>query len=158
MTVSQLMTSSTKACSPDMNLAQATELLWTAACGALPVIDAAHKVTGIVTDRDICIALGTRNRLASDLTVAHVMTPAPFVCHADDHIHAALNIMRERKVRRLPVVNGEGKLEGMLCASDVLVHARHDDGSNPELSYENIVNTLRGIYCHSPALCVSSPS
>jgi|SRR5271165_1456561 len=157
MLISQIMTRSTKACSPDMNLAQATELLWTAACGALPVVDRGNKVTGIITDRDICIALGTRNRLASEVMVEQAMSPSPYVCHARDDIHTALHTMRDRKVRRLPVVSAEGKLEGMLCASDVLLHARHDDGSNPVLSYENIVTTLKGIYCHSQAMCACSP-
>lgn len=151
MTVHQMMTRSPKFCSPDMNLAQATELLWSAGCGALPVVNAGQEVTGIITDRDICIALGTRNQRASELTVGQAMSGKLYVCHPGDDIHAALHIMRARKVRRLPVVNNEGKLTGMLCASDVLVHARHDDGSGAELSYENIVNTLRGIYCHPPA-------
>ena len=157
MLISQIMTRSTKACSPDMNLAQATELLWTAACGALPVVDTGNKVIGIVTDRDICIALGTRNRLASELTVEQAMSASPYVCHAGEDIHTALTTMRERKIRRLPVVTAEGTLQGMLCASDVLLHARHDDGTNPELSYENIVSTLKGIYCHSQPMCASSP-
>ena len=153
MTVRQIMTKSPKSCFPDMNLAQATELLWSASCGALPVIDAAQKVIGIITDRDICIALGTRNQRASELTVGQVMSGKLYMCHSDDEIHAALNTMRVHKVRRLPVVNHEGKLTAMLCASDVLLHVRHDDGSGPELSYEDIVNTLRGIYCHRPSVC-----
>ena len=53
--------------------------------------------------------------------------------------------MRLRKVRRLPVVDAAGRLEGMLCATDLLLNARHDDGSRPELSYENVVGVLRGI-------------
>jgi CBS domain-containing protein len=154
MTVQQIMTRSPKYCSPDMNLAQATELLWSAGCGALPVTNDALRVIGIITDRDTCIALGTRDRRASELTVAQVMSGKLYMCHPGDEIHAALNMMRAHKVRRLPVVDNEGKLAGMLCASDVLLHARHDDGSGTELSYENIVNTLRGIYCHTPSACV----
>lgn len=153
MTVHQIMNRSPKVCTPDMNLAQATELLWSAGCGALPVVDAQHKVIGIITDRDMCIALGTRNQLASGITVEQTMSGSPWVCHPGDDIHAALKIMRARKVRRLPVVTHEGKLEGMLCASDILLHARHDDGSGPELSYENIVSALQGIYCHRLPAC-----
>jgi len=148
MTVHQLMTKAPKACSPDANLAEVTEQLWTAGCGALPVVDCAGKVIGIITDRDICIALGTRNAPASEVTAGQVMSGKLYACHPDDEIHAALLTMREHKVRRLPVVTDDGKLVGMLCASDVLIHARHDDGGGAELSYENIVNTLRGIYCH----------
>jgi CBS domain-containing protein len=153
MTVHQIMTKSPKSCSPAMNLAQATESLWSAGCGALPVVNADRKVIGVVTDRDICIALGTRNQRAAEVTVGQVMSGKLYSCHPDDDIHVALNAMRAHKVRRLPVVGDGGKLEGMLCASDVLLCARHDDGSAPELSYENIVSTLRGIYCHCPPVC-----
>lgn len=82
--------------------------------------------------------------------MGEVMSKKVAVCHPDDEIHNALNTMRTRKVRRLPVVSRDGKLEGMLCASDILLRARHDDGSRPELSFENIVSTLRGIYWHCP--------
>lgn len=150
MNVREVMVKAPHFCDAQMNCAAAIEHLWTAGCGALPVVDAGKKVIGIVTDRDICIALGTRNRRASDVAIGDVMTADVVTCHADDDIHDALHAMRARKVRRLPVVDGEGKLEGMLTASDVLVHARHNDGSRPELSYENIVNALRGICLHCP--------
>ncbi len=150
MTVREIMVASPRACDPEMNCAEAAEHLWAAGCGALPVIDRDRKVIGIVTDRDICIALGTRNRRASELQIRDVMTENVATCRSNDDIHDALKVMHDRKVRRLPVTDGAGKLEGMLCASDLLVHARHDDGSRPELSYENIVNALRGICWHCP--------
>jgi CBS domain-containing protein len=150
MMVQQIMTKTPKCCSPGMNVAETTALLWSAGCGALPVVNAERRVVGIVTDRDICIALGTRNRRPSELTVGEVMSNNVAVCHPDDEIHNVLNTMRTRKVRRLPVVSRDGKLEGMLCASDILLRARHDDGSRPELSFENIVSTLCGIYWHCP--------
>ena len=61
-------------CQPENNLASATELMWTANCGFLPVQSADGKVIGAITDRDICIALGTRNRLAGEVTVAEVLS------------------------------------------------------------------------------------
>ncbi len=118
------------------------------------MVNAAQNVIGIITDRDICIALGTKNRRASELKVRQVMSQNLHVSRPDDDIHTTLNTMRACKVRRLPVVTSDGKLTGMLCASDVLIHARHDDGSGAELSYEDIVNTLRGIYWHHSSVCV----
>lgn len=70
------------------------------------------------------------------------MSSPAATCQASDEIHAALNIMRTRKVRRLPVVDREGKPEGMLCLSDLIMHARHDDGSRPQLSYEDVMKPL----------------
>jgi CBS domain-containing protein len=148
MNVRKIMVKSPKCCDPSLNCAAAIELLWSAGCGALPVVNAEKKVVGIVTDRDICIALGTRNRRPAELQITEVMTSDVASCHADDDIHEALKTMRLRKLRRLPVIDSAGRLEGTLCVTDVLMHARHDDGSRPELSYENVVGALREIYCH----------
>lgn len=149
MKVGDIMVTAPASCNPDTNCATAVERFWSAGCGALPVVNAEKRVVGVVTDRDICIALGTRNRRPTELQVREVMTRDVACCRADDDIHDALKTMRLRKVRRLPVIDEASRLEGMLCATDVLLYARHDDGSRPELTYENVVSTLRGIYLHS---------
>jgi CBS domain-containing protein len=148
MLVRDLMTRGPKRCTPTTNLAAVTELLWRGGCGALPVVDSAGKVLGIITDRDICVALGTRNRRPSELVAEQAMSREVATCRATDEIHAALEIMRSRKVRRLPVLNENGKLEGILCMSDLILDARHDDGTRPEFSYEDVMNALKCIYSH----------
>jgi CBS domain-containing protein len=142
------MNKSPKFCNPTTNLAAVTELLSLGGCGALPVVNSNQEPVGIVTDRDICVALGARNGRPSELVVEQVMSHPAATCRSNDDIHGALKIMRTRKVRRLPVVNEKGKLEGMICVSDLIVDARHDDGSKPELSYEDVMNTLKSINWH----------
>src|SRR5271166_2903667 len=137
MIVQDMMKKSPKHCVPTTNLAAVTELLWSGGCGALPVIDAGGRVVGIITDRDICVALGTRNLRPSQLTAEQVMSRQVATCRSSDDLHTALKIMRTRKVRRIPVVGDTGKLEGILCLSDLILQARHDNGSRPELSYED---------------------
>jgi CBS-domain-containing membrane protein len=105
-------------------------------------------VLGIITDRDICVALGTRDRRPSELTAQQVMSREVASCRTTDDIHAALTIMKTRQVRRVPVLGEGGELEGILCVSDLILDARHDDGSKPQLSYEDVMNTLKSIYCH----------
>lgn len=146
MKVRDMMRHSPKSCSPMTNLAAATEMLWSCGCGALPVTDSGGGVLGIITDRDICVALGTRDRRPSELVARQVMSQDASTCRTSDEIHAALRTMQARKVRRLPVLNQAGKLEGILCMSDLILAARHDDGSGPALSYEDVMNTLKGIY------------
>ncbi len=143
------MRKSPRTCSPGTNLAAVTELLWSCGCGALPVVNEAGRMVGIITDRDICVALGTRDRRPSELVAEQVMSPHVVTCRSADEIHAALKIMRARRVRRLPAVNEAGKLEGVLCMSDLILDARHDDGSGPELSYEDVMCTLKAIYSAS---------
>lgn len=148
MRVQDVMRQSPRSCSPCTNLAAVTEQLWTYGCGALPVVDANGKVLGILTDRDICVAIGTRNCRPFELVAEQAMSRQVATCRSTDDIHDALKVMRTRKVRRIPVVSDHGKLEGILCLSDLIVNARHDDGSEPELSYEDVMGVLRCIYWH----------
>ena len=74
MKVRDIMTTAPETCGPKTNLASVAAHLWRADCGVLPVIDQDRKLIGIITDRDICIALGTRDRPASEVVVDEVMT------------------------------------------------------------------------------------
>jgi CBS domain-containing protein len=150
MIVQDVMRRSPQYCSPATNLAAVTAQLWACGCGALPVVDGSRKVLGIITDRDICIAIGTRNRRPSELVAEQAMSRQVATCRCTDDIHAALKVMRTRKVRRIPVVDDQGKLEGILCISDLILDARHYDGSRPELSFEDVMRALRGIYWLHP--------
>lgn len=123
MKVQDLMTVSPEACRADDNLAQAVSQLWKADCGALPVVDHTGRLAGILTDRDICIALGTRNTRASESTVGSVMRTSVEVCEPDDDVLTALSRMGDRRVRRLPVVDAEHRLLGIVSLSDVALAA-----------------------------------
>jgi CBS domain-containing protein len=72
MKVQDVMKHSAVCCRFVANVGAAVELLWVNNCGMLPVVGNSGKLEGVVTDRDICIAMGTRNRLAGDLTVAEI--------------------------------------------------------------------------------------
>jgi CBS domain-containing protein len=124
MTVKDVMTEQVTTCQPETNLAAASALMWEKDCGALPVLSETGEVAGILTDRDICIALGTRNRLPSEITVREVMGTSPLVCKSTDDIRSTLQIMREARVRRLPVVDGNGVVEGIVSISDIVLSAR----------------------------------
>jgi len=133
-------------CSPDANLGVATELMWKGNCGFLPVVGEGEKVLGVVTDRDICVALATRNCLAGELAVAEVMSRSVCSCKPEDDIHMALRTMREGHVRRLPVITKAGALVGVISIDDVLVRAEPLTlGKIPELSSDEVVRTFRAI-------------
>lgn len=153
MTVRELMKVSPTTCGPGTNLAAVTELLWLGRCGALPVVDSGGTVAGIITDRDICVALGTGNRRPSEVLAEQAMSHPVMTCRASDEIHTALRTMRMKNVQRLPVLGDGGKLEGILCISDLILDARHDDGNRPQLSYEDVMNTLKSIHCHRALSC-----
>ena len=110
MKVKEVMMGAPCYCQPETNLGSATELMWNANCGFLPVESADGKVIGVITDRDICIALGTRNRSAGEVTVAAVQTGKLYSCAPEDDIHMALQTLKEASVRRLPVISQSGML------------------------------------------------
>jgi CBS domain-containing protein len=120
MKVSEVMSRTPAFCVQGTNMGTAAEILWDRNCGILPVVDTEGRVVSVITDRDICIALGTRNRLPGELTVGEVATQSAVCCSADEDIRAALTRMGGAKLRRLPVVDGTGKLEGLLSMDDVV--------------------------------------
>jgi CBS domain-containing protein len=146
MKVKDVMMGTPYYCQLDTNLGSAAELMWIGNCGFLPVMGDGGKIVGVITDRDICIALGTRNRLAGDVTVREVMTNRLFSCSPDDDVHVAMEMMKEGGVRRLPVIVGNGTLVGVISMDDLLLRAEAGwIGSRPELSTEEVVNTCRAI-------------
>lgn len=146
MKVRDIMMSAPKFCRPDTNLAAAVEIMWKSDCGFLPVVDFHNRVVGVLTDRDVCIALGTRNQRASDVLVRDVMIDRVYGCAVEDDIHTALQTMEKHQVRRLPVVNPDGKLVGVLSIGDLTLHAEKREGKRiPDLSSEDVVETYQGI-------------
>src|SRR5687768_3774609 len=121
MKIQDIMTASPETCGRTTNLAAAVERLWSADCGVLPVVGNDGTLVGIITDRDICIALGTRNRPASTILVDSVMTRGVDTCREDEDVAVALGRMKERHVRRLPVLDDRGRLVGILSLNDIIL-------------------------------------
>jgi CBS domain-containing protein len=141
------MTKMAVSCHPDANLAAVTALMWEHNCGQLPVVDDQGKVTAVITDREVCIALGTRNQRACDVRVSEVVCRAPVLCRPEDHLRSALKTMAEERVRRLPVIDHDGTLVGILSLDDITLQARHHgDTDRPPVSFEDVMQTLRAIY------------
>jgi CBS domain-containing protein len=147
MTVREVMTKRIATCRPETNLAEAIALMWENDCGVLPVIDGMGELAGIVTDRDLCIALGTRNVRPSELCVRDVFKNHTLVCKSSDAIYTALRTMSHGKVRRLPVVGDDGSLEGVVSIDDVVLNADSGDGRmGLTISYGDAITTLQAIY------------
>lgn len=149
MKVKDVMTREVKTCMPDTNLAAAAMIMWENDCGVVPVVHGDGSVIGMITDRDICMAVATKNRRTSEVAVSEVFTGNLYACKPDDDIHAALKIMSAERVRRLPVINVYGALEGLLSLNDVVLRAQEAKGRKaPDLSYEDAISTLKAICAH----------
>ena len=152
MKVKEVMTGDVRSCFPDTNLAAAAVLMWENDCGFLPVVVDGGNAIGVITDRDIAMAVGTKGRAPQDLRVDEVIHGPVIACTLDDDVHAALETMRKDKLRRLPVLNNEGVLKGILSINDVVIHAQK---GNKELDYDDVVRTFKAI-CEHPLLAVRS--
>jgi CBS-domain-containing membrane protein len=154
MKVNELMTVDPVAIWLTDSLASAAKSMWENDCGILPIIKEG-RVVGVVTDRDICMATAIRNRPESAISVEEVMTCAIFSVMPEDDVHTALQLMQEHKVRRLPVMNAEGELKGMLSMNDVVLKAQETNGKKPELSFHDVVKTYKAI-CEHPVPMVAA--
>lgn len=128
MQVKDIMTRDVSCASPETNAAAAAELMWTGNCGSLPIVEEGGHVVGMITDRDLFIALGTQNRKPAELTLQEIMQPSPAVCHPTDNLKRVLHTMAQHHVHRLPVVES-GVLKGVVSIHDFLLKtdsALHD--------------------------------
>jgi CBS domain-containing protein len=148
MRVKEVMTPDAKAIWITQSLADAAKEMWENDCGALPIIKG-RKVVGMITDRDICMAGAMRERSLAHISVEEIMTKNVYAARPDEEIEHALHTMRERKIRRLPVLNVEGELEGIVSMNDIVLHAKAQNGKKPPIDYADVVKTYQAI-CEHP--------
>ena len=148
MKVKEVMTPDVRSIWLTESLSAAAKSMWETDCGILPVIKD-EKVVGLITDRDICMATAIRDRKPSNISVEEVMNGTVFSAAPDDDVTQALEIMREHKIRRLPVLNQEGHLAGILSMNDIVLHAKTSNGKRPPIDYGVVVKTYQAI-CEHP--------
>jgi CBS domain-containing protein len=152
MHVEDVMSKEVRTCSPSQSLQEAAKLLWDHDIGALPVVDGERRPIGVITDRDICMAAYTQGRRLAEIGVASAMSQRVFVCRRRDLLSAAEHTMAAARVRRLPVVNDEGALAGMLSLNDiVLARTRSPLRGAAERLLGDVVQTLSAISQHRGA-------
>jgi CBS domain-containing protein len=124
MNISDICTSAVRYCRPEDSVSLAASLMWDGDCGAVPVVNEAGRLVGVITDRDICIAVATCRRYASEIPVREVMSGKVVSCKPEDSVKEALRIMRDEQLRRLPVLDGKGILRGIVTVNDIILAAK----------------------------------
>ena len=104
MKVHEVMTTPPQTCRLDTSLAIVSRRMKEKGCGTLIVLDQHGKPAGMLTDRDLALAIGESNRNASHIAAHEAMTGYVYTCSPDESLHTALERMSEARVRRLPVV------------------------------------------------------
>lgn len=120
MTIATLARTDVVTAGPDTPLVDVASQMGKKNVGCVVVVDAAKKVHGLVTDRDITVSVVGMNKDPKTLTAGDVMSKQPFTAEADTGIFQCINAMRDAEVRRCPVVKND-KLMGIVTMDDLLV-------------------------------------
>jgi CBS domain-containing protein len=116
--IKDVMTEKCEWISPDTNLVEAAKLMKKCDCGFLPVGEN-DKLVGMVTDRDIAIRAVAEGKDPNATNVRDVMTSKTYYCYDDQDVSEVCENMGEIKVRRMPVVNRDKRLVGVVSFGDV---------------------------------------
>jgi CBS domain-containing protein len=120
MTCAEVMTPSPTACNPQHTAVDAAELMRREDCGLLPVIsENGNKLIGVLTDRDIVLKVVAEGRDPRSTAVSEVMTTDIVTCLPQESVEMAMEQMATRQVRRIPIVERDGSLVGILAQADV---------------------------------------
>lgn len=121
MKVREVMTSDPVCCLPTDTAQKVAQLLREHDIGSLPVVSAKDDlhVVGVVTDRDICIKVVAEGGDPKKTSIEKCMTPDPAVCREGENLNNCERLMEEYQVRRIPVVDGEGNLIGIVAQADI---------------------------------------
>lgn len=143
MKVSDLMTPHPVTCAPGTNLSEAAALMLQGDCGILPVVEDG-TLRGVVTDRDLFIALGTRDLRPSAIRVADVATWPVYTCNPEDDVETVLAMMKQHAIRRVPVAGFGGTVVGIVSMNDLVRAA----GAKKPVRGADVVDTLQAICAH----------
>ena len=123
MKARDLMTASPCCCSPDDSIQEVAQMMRDHDCGRVPIVQGS-QVIGIITDRDRAVR-ALADGLYPGIRVRNVMTVAPECCSEDDDVHNVERVMSERQVRRVPIVNADGGVVGIVAQADLARAASH---------------------------------
>ena len=145
MKVSEVMTRDVATCRVEATLEAAAELFWKRDCGSIPVIDSNGRLAGIVTDRDVCLGAFFSGRPLRDVPLTDTMIPTVWTCRADDELAVALRAMKEYRVRRLPVVDGDGRVLGMIGLADLTAAVLRGTAVERRFGTDDLVDVLAAV-------------
>lgn len=125
---SEVMTRDPACCEPGESITRVAGMMKRHDVGSIPVVESHEdrKLIGIVTDRDLVVNVLAEERDVERATVRDAMTANPAFCREDDEAERAVELMSERQVRRMPVVDSAGRLVGIIAQADVATRVSRD--------------------------------
>jgi CBS domain-containing protein len=125
MLVNEIMSTSLEWVGPDVTLQESARKMRDRNIGCLPVEDG-DRIIGMITDRDIACRAVADGRDPATTTVRDVMSVGITYCFDDDDVTKAVQIMEDKHIRRLPILNHDERLVGLLSLDDLAAHCSHE--------------------------------
>jgi CBS domain-containing protein len=137
MKCNEIMTKDPTCCLPGDTVDQAAQLMKDEDVGSVPVVadQTTKRVLGIVTDRDLAVKVVAEARQIAAVKVEEVMTRNPVTCHEDDDLQKAIDSMEKHQVRRIPVVDDNNRIIGIIAQADIAIRA-HEPETTAEVVEE----------------------
>jgi len=127
MKAKDLMTKPAITCHVNDTLNLAAQKMWDHDCGALAVVNDDGALTGIITDRDICMAAHFQGRPLADCLVNSAMATRVLSANADQSVNELEQLMAEHQIRRIPIVDAANTPIGMVSLNDLAIEASQPD-------------------------------
>jgi CBS domain-containing protein len=117
----EVMTKNPVCCLPNDMVAKVAQLMKSKDIGPVPIIEneQTKKLVGIVTDRDLALKIVAEGRDAKSTKAEEVMTRKVVTCRGEDDVQKALDAMSEHQLRRIPVVDNDNRIVGIIAQADV---------------------------------------
>jgi CBS domain-containing protein len=122
MPIREIMTREVDVVPPDVSIRDAAAKMKELDVGAIPVCDG-QKLSGLVTDRDITLRAVAEGRDPSKTRVSDVMSSEIAYCFEDDSVEQAAKLMESKQIRRLPILDRNKQLTGIVSLGDIAVRA-----------------------------------
>lgn len=142
MRIKEIMSQPTVTCPSSTALDAPARLMWEFDCGMIPIVGDDGRLAGLVTDRDICLAAYMHRKPLHLIPVTKVMVKQVITIHANDTIESAEHLMRDNHIRRLPVIDDDGRPAGVLSIDDL---AKLAAGSKKSVDRREFVETMAAV-------------
>jgi CBS domain-containing protein len=139
-------------CDTRETLERAAQLMWDHDCGSVPVVDGHGRLVGVLTDRDCAMAAYIQGKPLAQIRIVDVISHSVCACEAHASIEDAQHSMAEHAIRRLPVIDADGRLVGIITLGDLARAATStdDSGADAEIAAQadNVALTLAAVCEH----------
>ena len=135
MQIKEVMTHPVVTCPVSATTDNAARLMWEIDCGIVPVVDDDGRLAGVITDRDICMAAYTQGLGLAAIPVASAMARQVVAAHLEDTVESVESLMRTSQIRRVPVLDREDRIAGIVAMNDLarLAARAHRNGVDRDL-------------------------